>query len=246
MTAALEIRDLRKSFGGIAVTQGVSLTMQPGERRLVIGPNGAGKTTLFGLIAGEIRPDGGSIRIFGEDVTRLPVQARARFGLSRTYQIITLFPGDTLAHNVVLGLLALKPLRHNPGADLSAHVALHDRAVELLEGVGLGAKALHRVRDVSYGEQRRVELAIGLAQEPKLLLLDEPLAGLSQDERTVVQRLIARVPRETAILMIEHDMDVALEFAEQITVLHYGKVLVEGDRKTVVDHPKTREIYLGH
>jgi hypothetical protein len=112
--------------------------------------------------------------------------------------------------------------------------------------VGLGGKAMHRVADVSYGEQRRVELAIGLAQAPRLLLLDEPLAGLSQDERTVVQRLIAQVPRETAILMIEHDMDVALEFAEQITVLHYGKVLVEGDRKTVVEHPKTREIYLGH
>lgn len=246
MTAALEIQGLKKSFGGIAVTQDVCLTMQPGERRLIIGPNGAGKTTLFGLIAGEIRPDAGAIRIFGQDVTRMPVPARARCGLSRTYQIITLFPNDTLAHNVVLGLLARTSLRHNPGTDLKRHTTLHDRAVELLDGVGLGPKALHRVADVSYGEQRRVELAIGLAQAPRLLLLDEPLAGLSQDERTLVQRLIAQVPRETAILMIEHDMDVALEFAEQITVLHYGKVLVEGDRKTVVEHPRTREIYLGH
>lgn len=246
MTAALEVRGLKKSFGGIAVTQDVHLTMQPGERRLIIGPNGAGKTTLFGLIAGEIRPDAGSIRIFGQDVTRMTVPARARCGLSRTYQIITLFPQDTLAHNVVLGLLAITSLRHNPVTPLRRHTALHDRAVELLEGVGLGGKAMHRVADVSYGEQRRVELAIGLAQAPRLLLLDEPLAGLSQDERAVVQRLIAQVPRETAILMIEHDMDVALEFAEQITVLHYGKVLVEGDRKTVVEHPKTREIYLGH
>jgi branched-chain amino acid transport system ATP-binding protein len=246
MTAALEIAGLRKSFGGIAVTQDVSLVMQPGERRLVIGPNGAGKTTLFGLIAGEIQPDSGSIRIFGQDVTRLPVRARARCGLSRTYQIITLFPQDTLAHNVVLGLLALMPLRHHPNTELARQTALHDRAVQLLEGVGLGAKALHRVSDVSYGEQRRVELAIGLAQKPRLLLLDEPLAGLSQDERGMVQRLIAQVPRDTAILMIEHDMDVALDFAEQITVLHYGQVLVEGDRRTVVEHPRTREIYLGH
>jgi branched-chain amino acid transport system ATP-binding protein len=129
---------------------------------------------------------------------------------------------------------------------LARQTALHDRAVQLLEGVGLGAKALHRVSDVSYGEQRRVELAIGLAQKPRLLLLDEPLAGLSQDERGMVQRLIAQVPRDTAILMIEHDMDVALDFAEQITVLHYGQVLVEGDRRTVVEHPRTREIYLGH
>jgi branched-chain amino acid transport system ATP-binding protein len=246
MTAALEIKGLRKSFGGIAVTQDVSLTMKPGERRLVIGPNGAGKTTLFGLIGGEIRPDSGSIRIFGEDVTKLPVRARARCGLARTYQIITLFPKDTLAHNVVLGLLALLPLRLDARTDLSRQTALHDRAVQLLDGVGLSGKALHRVCDVSYGEQRRVELALGLAQRPRLLLLDEPLAGLSQDERVVVQRLIAQVPRETAILMIEHDMDVALEFAEQITVLHYGQVIVEGDRRTVVNHPRTREIYLGH
>ena len=246
MTAALEVRGLKKSFGGIAVTQNVSLTMQPGERRLIIGPNGAGKTTLFGLIAGEIRPDAGSIRIFGTDVTRLPVPARARCGLSRTYQIITLFPRDTLAHNVVLGLLAPMALRHNAAVDLSKRTDLHDHAVELLEGVGLGAKALQRACDMSYGEQRRVELALGLAQRPRLLLLDEPLAGLSQDERTVVQRLIAKVSRETAILMIEHDMDVALEFAEQITVLHYGQVIVEGDRQTVVNHPRTKEIYLGH
>jgi branched-chain amino acid transport system ATP-binding protein len=246
MTAALEVRGLRKAFGGIPVTQDVSLTMQPGERRLLIGPNGAGKTTLFGLIAGEIRPDAGTISVFGQDITRLPVRARARHGLARTYQIITLFQRDTLLHNVVLSLLALSPARSNAVADLAARRDLHDEALALLEGVGLGHKAGFRACDVSYGEQRRVELAIGMAQRPRLLLLDEPLAGLSLEERGVVQRLIERIPRETAILMIEHDMDVALAFAETITVLHYGNVVVEGDRQAVVSNPKTREIYLGH
>ncbi|MFC5520772.1 ABC transporter ATP-binding protein [Polaromonas jejuensis] len=246
MTTALEVRGLRKSFGGIAVTQDISLTMQPGERRLIIGPNGAGKTTLFGLIGGEIRADGGTITVFGQDVTKLPMRSRARYGMSRTYQIITLFPKDTLAHNVVLGLLALMPLRNNTMVDLARRPNLHDRAVQLLATVGLGDRALHRVCDVSYGEQRRVELALALAQQPRLLLLDEPLAGLSQDERQLVKKLIEDMPRETAILMIEHDMDIALEFADKITVLHYGRVIVEGDRRTVVEDPKTREIYLGH
>jgi branched-chain amino acid transport system ATP-binding protein len=246
MTAALEVRGLRKSFGGIPVTQDVTLTVQPGERRLIIGPNGAGKTTLFGLIAGEIRPDAGAIHVFGQDITRLPVRARARHGLSRTYQIITLFARDTLAHNVVLSLLALSPSRGDAVRDLGDRRDLHEHAMAALEGVGLAHKAAHRVCDVSYGEQRRVELAIGMAQRPRLLLLDEPLAGLSLEERVVVQQLIERIPRETAILMIEHDMDVALEFAETITVLHYGNVVVEGDRHAVVADPRTREIYLGH
>jgi branched-chain amino acid transport system ATP-binding protein len=246
MTVALEVRNLRKAFGGIAVTQDVSMTVQAGERRLIIGPNGAGKTTLFGLIQGEIKPDAGSIRIFGQDVTRLPVPARARAGMARTYQIINLFPKDTLAHNVVLALIGLMPLRHNPFAALDNRRDLYDKAVELLERVGLGHRAQRQICEISYGEQRRVEIALALAQKPRLLMLDEPLAGLSQDERLVVKDLITAIPRDTTIVMIEHDMDVALGFAEQITVLHYGQLIVEGDRNTVVNDPRTREIYLGH
>jgi branched-chain amino acid transport system ATP-binding protein len=246
MTAALEVRNLHKSFGGIAVTQDVSLTVQPGERRLIIGPNGAGKTTLFSQIQGEIKPDGGSIRIFGQDVTRLPVPARARAGMARTYQIINLFQKDTLAHNIILSLLGLMPLKNNPFAALDKRTDLYDRAVELLESVGLGHRAQRQICEISYGEQRRVEIALALAQKPRLLMLDEPLAGLSQDERVIVKGLIAAIPRDTAIVMIEHDMEVALEFAEQITVLHYGQMIIEGDRNTVVNDPKTRDIYLGH
>lgn len=246
MTAALEVRGLCKAYGGITVTQNVSLTVQPGERRLIIGPNGAGKTTLFGLIAGEIKPDSGTIRVFGHEVTRLPVAARTGVGMARTYQIITLFSKDTLAHNVVLSLLGLMSLRRNPFTALAQRTDLYDKAIALLERVGLGHRAQHRISEISYGEQRRVEIALALAQEPKLLLLDEPFAGLSQDERLIIKELIATIPRETAIVMIEHDMDIALDFAEQITVLHYGQLIVEGDRNRVVNDPMTREIYLGH
>ncbi len=195
MTAALEVRNLCKAFGGIAVTQDVSLTVQPGERRLIIGPNGAGKTTLFGLIAGELKPDSGTVRVLGHDVTRLPVSARARVGMARTYQIITLFAKDTLAHNVVLSLLGLMPVKRNPYTALADRTDLYDRAIALLERVGLAHRAQHRVSEISYGEQRRVEIALALAQEPRLLLLDEPLAGLSQDERLIIKDLITAIPR---------------------------------------------------
>jgi branched-chain amino acid transport system ATP-binding protein len=245
MTAALEITRLRKSFGGIAVTQDVSITVQPGERRLIIGPNGAGKTTLFNQIAGDIQSDSGSIRIFGEDVTRLPVRRRAHLGVGRTYQVITLFPRDTLLHNVVLGILGTDRRRFHPLRALQSERGLHEQALAVLDTVGLVDRAEALASEISYGEQRRVEIAVAMAQSPRLLLLDEPLAGLSKDERVIVRDLIARIPRRTTIVMIEHDMDTALAFAEQISLLHYGELIVEGDRATVVAHPRTREVYLG-
>jgi branched-chain amino acid transport system ATP-binding protein len=245
MTAALELRGLRKSFGGIAVTQDVSLSVQPGERRLIIGPNGAGKTTLFNQVAGEIASDGGSIHIFGQDVTRLPVRRRAHLGVSRTYQVITLFGRDTLLHNVVLGILGVDSRRFEALRSLVSERSLHEQALKVLERVGLAQRANALAGEISYGEQRRVEIAVALAQKPRLLLLDEPLAGLSPDERVIVRDLIAGIPRETTIVMIEHDMDMALAFAEKISLLHYGQLIVEGDRETVVAHPRTREVYLG-
>ena len=245
MTPALEITDLCKSFGGIAVTQGLSLTVQPGERRLIIGPNGAGKTTLFNQIAGEIGSDSGSVKVFGEDVTRMPVRARAHLGVSRTYQVITLFPKDTLVHNVTLSILGVNRRRFEVFKALLAQGDLHEQALRVLDSVGLRERADTAAGELSYGEQRRAEIAVAMAQSPRLLLLDEPLAGLSQDERVMVRDLIAGIPRATTIVMIEHDMDVALAFAEQISVLHYGELIVEGDRETVVAHPRTREVYLG-
>ena len=245
MTPALEVRHLRKSFGGITVTNDVSFSVQPGERRLIIGPNGAGKTTLFAQIAGEIASESGSIRIFGQDVTRLPVRRRAHLGVSRTYQVITLFPRDSLLHNVVLGLLGVDRRRFAPLRPLSAEQELHERGLRLLQGVGLADRAHVLASELSYGEQRRAEIAMALAQSPRLLLLDEPLAGLSKDERMMVNQLIAGIPRETTIVMIEHDMDMALAFAERICVLHHGQLIVEGDRAAVIADARTQEVYLG-
>lgn len=244
-TPALEVRGLRKSYGGVTVTQDVSLTVMPGERRLIIGPNGAGKTTLFNQIAGEIIPDAGTIKVFGQDLTRQPVSARAHAGVGRTYQIITLFPRDTLLHNVAMAMLGVSRKRFEFFNSLKPQDALYQQAHDVLHSVGLSHCVGMKASEISYGEQRRVEIAMAMAQSPRLLLLDEPFAGLSHDERLIVRDLIASLPREVTIVMIEHDMDVALAFAEKILVLHYGQLIVEGDRDTVVAHPRTREVYLG-
>ena len=242
---ALELRGLEKAFGGLRVTANVSLSVAPGERRLIIGPNGAGKTTLFDLITGELPADAGSIRLFERDITRVPGPRRAHLGLARTYQIITLFTSETLLRNVTLSLLGLSRLRWNPLVRLDRQSALLAAARQTLSLVGLDHLAERPLAQTAYGERRRVEIAMALAQNPKVLLLDEPFAGLSSDERRDVQLLLAAIPREVTIVMIEHDMDVALDFAERITVLHFGKVEVEGTRSEVVAHPRTREIYLG-
>src|SRR6185312_15497666 len=216
-TPALEVTHLKKRFGGLPATRDVSLSVMPGERRLIIGPNGAGKTTL----------------------------RRVHLGLARTYQILTLFPRERLVHNVVLSLLGLDRRRWNPWSILTANRDLYANARSSLERVGLGEAAERIVVETSYGERRRLELAMALAQKPKLLLLDEPLAGLSQGERQTVRTLLGTIPRDVTIVMIEHDMDTALGFAERITVLHYGEVIVEGTRAEVVADPRTREVYLG-
>jgi branched-chain amino acid transport system ATP-binding protein len=244
--SALAINALNKSFGGLRVTADVNLTVEPGERRLIIGPNGAGKTTLFNLITGEIAPDSGTITLFDRDITRVASHRRAHLGMARTYQIITLFARDTILRNVTLALLGLSPLRWNLLADLDAKQELVDAAHEALKRVGLDHIAHRPLAQTSYGERRRVEIAMALAQNPKLLLLDEPFAGLSIDERGDIQRLLRAIPREVTIVMIEHNMDVGLDFAERITLLHFGEVIVEGTRGEVVDDPRTREVYLGH
>ncbi len=244
-TPALEVVHLSKRFGGLPATKDVSLSVSPGERRLIIGPNGAGKTTLFNLITGDLSADAGSVRLFGQELIGMPTQRRVHLGLARTYQILTLFPRERLVHNVVLSLLGLDRRRWNPWSILTASRDLYASARASLERVGLGEAADRIVAETSYGERRRLELAMALAQKPKLLLLDEPLAGLSQAERQTVRALLDAIPREVTIVMIEHDMDTALAFAERITVLHYGEVIVEGTRAEVVADPRTREVYLG-
>jgi branched-chain amino acid transport system ATP-binding protein len=243
--SALVVDKLCKSFGGLRVTTNVCLNVEPGERRLIIGPNGAGKTTLFNLITGELAPDSGTVSLLGRNVTRMPTRDRAHLGMARTYQIITLFTRDTIQHNVTLALLGLSPLRWNPLRPLKRQPHLAKLACDALSRVGLDQIEHRPLAQTSYGERRRVEIAMALAQNPKVLLLDEPFAGLSIDERQEVRKLLHAIPRDVTIVMIEHDMDVALDFADRITLLHFGEVIVEGTRAEVVSNPRTREVYLG-
>jgi branched-chain amino acid transport system ATP-binding protein len=243
--SALQVDGLSKSFGGLRVTADVSLAVEPGERRLIIGPNGAGKTTLFNLITGEFAPDKGRIALFGRDITRTSCRRRAHLGMARTYQVITLFPRDSILRNIMLALLGLSPLRWNAFVDLGSQRGLVERAHAALKRVGLDHIAERPLAQTSYGERRRVEIAMALAQNPQVLLLDEPFAGLSVDERQDVQKLLRAIPREITMVMIEHNMDVALDLADRITLLYFGEVIVEGTRAEVVADPRTREVYLG-
>jgi branched-chain amino acid transport system ATP-binding protein len=243
--SALDIQNLFKRFGGLPATNNVTMRVEAGERRLILGPNGAGKTTLFNQITGDIAPNSGSIRLFGLEITGMSPSRRAHLGVARTYQIITLFQKDTLEHNVMLALLGLSRRRYDMFRTLGSMPQMREKARQALAQVALDHVAQRKVSDLSYGEKRRLEIALALAQEPKLLLLDEPMAGLSMEERATVRGLIASIPRSTTLVMIEHDMDSALSLVDKVTLLHYGQVLVDGDREAVVAAPQTREVYLG-
>ncbi len=243
--AALEIRGLRKRFGGLAATRDVSLRVMPGERRLLIGPNGAGKTTLFNLITGDLSADAGSIQLFGRELGRLSTRRRVREGLARTYQILTLFPRETLIHNVAMALIGTGDTGWIPWGAFDRRPELRAAAEACLARAGLAGLGDRIVASTAYGERRRLELAMALAQKPRVLLLDEPLAGLSAGEREVVAAVLDQLPRDTAVVLIEHDMDMALAFAERITLLNFGAVVLEGTRAEVIADPRTREVYLG-
>lgn len=241
---AIEVVDVCKSFGGVEVIHKISFAVEPGERRLLLGPNGAGKTTLFNMIAGDLRPSRGRILINGRDVSALPSHRRAALGIARTFQILTLFEGETVIGNVIMALLGGSPRRWNPLRAIASDREIRERAMGVLARVKLQALADRPVPETSYGEKRRLEIAMALAQDPQILLLDEPLAGLSREERASVRALLDELPGDLTIVMIEHDMDVALAFAEKISLLHYGELIVSGDRDAVIDDPRTKEAYL--
>jgi branched-chain amino acid transport system ATP-binding protein len=246
MSPILQVTDLIKSFGGLQVTKKVNLSVNPGERHLLIGPNGAGKTTLFNLISGDLVSDSGSIILEGRDVTKFPTGKRAQLDLARTYQILTLFGKDNLISNVKLALLGKMPLRWRCWGSFLSDPSLDQSALVILNKVGLGSKAYLPLEQTSYGEKRRLEIAMALAQNPKILLLDEPLAGLSTEERETITVLLKQIDRNITILMIEHDMEAALAFADRVTLLHYGEIITSGTRQEVVNDPRTKEIYLGY
>ena len=242
---ALSLADVSKEFGGLRAVDGVSLTVRPGERRALIGPNGAGKTTLFSLISGETRPTDGRIALFGRDVTRLAPHRRAALGLARTYQITNLFPRLTALDNCLLAVQALTPAKLHLHRALARYPALFARARAVLEAVGLHDKEGEAVRNLSHGEQRQLEVALALAGTPRLLLLDEPTAGLSPAESHSMTALLKKLDPSITLLVIEHDMDVAFELTDRITVLHYGRVVADGLGHEVKANPLVQEIYLG-
>ncbi len=242
---ALRLRAVSKSFGGLRAVDAVELAVRPGERRALIGPNGAGKTTLFNLITGELPVTSGSIALFDHDVTRTPAHRRAALGLARTFQITNLFPALTVLENCLLAVQALSPVKFAMHRPLSRYAALHERARTTLAAVGLADRAGARVRNLSHGEQRQLEIGLALACTPRLLLLDEPTAGLSPAESQHMGRLLSALDPAITVLIIEHDMDIALQVARHVTVLHYGRVIADGTREEIRESPLVREIYLG-
>jgi branched-chain amino acid transport system ATP-binding protein len=237
--AALVVSGLARRFGGVRALDGVTLSVDDGERRAIIGPNGAGKTTLFNILSGELRPTAGTVALFGADVTALRTWQLARRGLARVYQRTELCDGLTVIENVALVLL------RRSGWALGRHAAeVSDRARDLLARVGVSAPAA-RAGALSHGERRQVELAVALAMEPRLLLLDEPTAGMSPVETARITTLIASLPRTITMVIVEHDMDVVFRLADRVTVLHQGRVLSEGEPAAVRGDARVREVYLG-
>ena len=243
--SALRVTSLRKRFGGLLAVNKVGFAIEPGERRVLIGPNGAGKTTLFNLISGTLLPSAGSITLFGHDVTRLSPDRRAALGMARTFQINTLFPALSAFDNVMLAVQASDPARFAMHRRREAYPRLAARAEGLLQAWGLGGDAATTARELSYGRQRQLEIVMAVACEPKLLLLDEPTSGLSPAETAMISEMIHRLPREIAMLVIEHDMDVAFRLADSVTVMHLGAVIAQGSPEEVRASEQVREIYLG-
>jgi branched-chain amino acid transport system ATP-binding protein len=242
---ALSVTDISRNFEGVQALAHVSFEVTPGERRLIIGPNGAGKTTLFNILAGSYAASSGRVALFGRDITRLPVYARARLGLSRTFQITNLFYRLTVRENILLALQAGKGTSSPMLRLLRQDRALIARADALLEQWELSEFAREVAQDISYGQQRQLDILLAIAVAPKVLLLDEPTAGLSAAEVPRVLTILRGLPRDTTVLMIEHDMDVAFEIADRITVLHQGRLLADDNVEAIRNNPQVAEIYLG-
>jgi branched-chain amino acid transport system ATP-binding protein len=244
-TPALALHSVSKSFGALHALDGVTLAVAAGERRALIGPNGAGKTTLFQIMSGVLSPTTGRVELFGSNVTHRPIHQRVALGLARTFQITDLFANLTVEQNIILALQGLARIKFNLFRPVSRERSLFMRVGALLEEWQLGERRASLVRELSYGEQRALEILLAVCQHPKLLLLDEPTAGLSPAETLAAAALVRRLPREMAIVIIEHDMDVAFSLCETVTVLHAGKMLATGEADAVRRDPVVRSIYLG-
>jgi branched-chain amino acid transport system ATP-binding protein len=241
----LRLDGVARRFGGLVAVDGVSLSLGPRQRLAVIGPNGAGKTTLFRLIAGDMAPSAGRISLFGRDVTRMPAHRRARMGLSRTFQVSNLFSGLSVLDNVRLAVQARQLGRWRFLAPIRQGDRIGTAAMDALERVGIGPRAGDRVADLSHGEQRQLEVALALATQPRLLLLDEPAAGLSAEERGRFRELLQSLPRTLPLLLIEHDMTLALSLADKVLCLHNGRPIALGPADEVRRNATVQAVYLG-
>ena len=241
---ALELRDLSKSFGGLQATRDVTLRVMAGDRQAIIGPNGAGKTTLFNLITGIYPVSSGHVLLFGQDVTKWPSHRRTALGMARTFQVTSLFPKLTVLDNVLLAIEGVRPTKFVMWRFLSSYRDVYEKAYRLLDAAGFLDRKDTEVRNLSHGEQRQLEIVLGLASDPKLLLLDEPAAGLSSGESADMAKFLMRLDPNLAILLIEHDMDVVFDVADQISVLHFGEILETGTPQQIHDSARVQEIYL--
>jgi branched-chain amino acid transport system ATP-binding protein len=245
MTPCLALQGVSKRFGGLLAVNNVTLEVYPGERKGIIGPNGAGKTTLFNLITGALQPTSGRIVLFGKDVTTWPTHRRSALGMARTFQITTLFPKLTVLDNVLLAVQGLRPMKFVMWRPLTSYRAIYARAQALLEQAGYWDRRDVEIRHLSHGEQRQIEIVLALASAPHVLLLDEPAAGLSTGESHEMATFLQGLDPTLAILMIEHDMDVAFAVVDSISVLHYGEIVEEGSRELIRTSTRVRDIYLG-
>ncbi len=245
MTAALQVEGLNRAFGALPVTRDVNLTLERGARRALIGPNGAGKTTLVNLITGVLKPNSGRVLLDGDDITSLSQAARARRGLARTFQINQLFRGLTVLENLCMTIGERDGNCNTLWRSAGAKRSVIDEAIDHLESLRLVDDALKLVRELPYGRQRLVEIAIALAQKPRVLLLDEPAAGVPSSESHLILDVVAALDPDIAVLIIEHDMDVVFRFAKEITVLVQGAVLTHGTPNEIMNNAQVRDVYLG-
>ncbi|MER9408298.1 ABC transporter ATP-binding protein [Mesorhizobium caraganae] len=246
MSPVFQVEHLRKSFGGLAVTQDVSIAMEPGDRVALIGPNGAGKTTFVNLVVGHLAPDSGKVMLAGSDVTALDPIRRVRQGLVRSFQVTRLFSDMTPQEHVALAILQRTGRSGRVLGHFQAMPEVMEEMRALFETLGLSAVATRKVSEIAYGQQRLLEIAIALALKPKVLLLDEPAAGVPQSDTPRIEAALAGLPSDLAVLMIEHDMDLVFRFAKRVIVLAAGAVIFDGSPQDVTKDARVREVYLGN
>jgi len=242
---ALRIENLTKDFGGLRAINGISFSIKEEKRIAIIGPNGAGKTTLFNLISGNMLSSSGKIYLYSKELTKLPPHERATLGLSRTFQVTNLFFNLSALDNVLLAKLGQSASKFNMTQKLALMKGFVDESEQLLAVWKLKEKEHHLVKHLAHGEQRKLEVILGLASKPKILLLDEPTAGLGKDETNLLINSIRELLKDIIVLMIEHDMQVAFNIAERIIVLHHGQIIADGKPDEVRMSPGVREAYLG-